>query len=71
MLAEAAKEFVVVADYRKNSSLLGTAWTQGIPVEVTPFAWAKVLQNLKKMGSEQAVLRMAQKKAGPVVTDNG
>ncbi|SAM83917.1 probable RKI1-D-ribose-5-phosphate ketol-isomerase [Ustilago bromivora] len=71
VLAEAANEFVVVADYRKNGSQLGTKWLQGIPIEVAPFAYAKVLQNLKKMGANKPVLRMGKAKAGPVVTDNG
>ncbi|KAK0564314.1 ribose-5-phosphate isomerase rki1 [Tilletia horrida] len=71
VLAEAAREFVVVADYRKNSQILGKTWTQGVPVEVAPFAYAKVLHNLKRLGSTEASLRMAKMKAGPVVTDNG
>lgn len=70
VLAEAANEFVVVADYRKNGSQLGTKWLQGVPIEVAPFAYAKILQNLKKMGAEKPVLRMGKAKAGPVVTDN-
>lgn len=44
---------------------------QGIPVEVAPFAYARVLQNLRLLGSPNAVLRMAKAKAGPVVSDNG
>lgn len=71
VLAEAAREFIVVADYRKNSSLLGRSWTQGVPIEVAPFAYAKVLQNLKRLGCPQSTLRMGKAKAGPVVTDNG
>ncbi|EPQ25741.1 uncharacterized protein PFL1_06735 [Pseudozyma flocculosa PF-1] len=71
VLAEAANDFIVVADYRKNGTQLGTKWTQGIPIEVAPFAFAKVLQNLKRMGSADAKLRMGKAKAGPVVTDNG
>jgi len=63
--------FVVVADYRKKSSLLGTNWKQGVPVEVAPFAYAKLLQNLHRLGSPNAKLRMAVAKAGPVVSDNG
>jgi ribose 5-phosphate isomerase A len=47
-------------------------WKQGIPIEVVPFAYAKVLQNLHEiLGSPNAKLRMAVAKAGPVVTDNG
>ena len=71
VLAEAARDFIVVADYRKNGTQLGIKWTQGIPVEVAPFAYSKVLQNLKRMGSRNATLRMGKAKAGPVVTDNG
>jgi len=71
VLAEAAKTFIVVADYRKNVSVLGTNFTQGVPIEVVPFAYAKVLKTLKEdLGSPQAVLRMAKMKAGPVVSDN-
>ncbi|WWD21969.1 ribose-5-phosphate isomerase [Kwoniella shandongensis] len=79
VLAEAADTWVIVADYRKNSHVLGTSWTQGIPIEVVPFAYAKVLTNLSHMGSPNAVpngkaglsLRMGKMKAGPVVSDNG
>lgn len=70
VLAEAAKTFVIVADYRKNSELLGTNWKQGIPIEVAPFAYVLVLSNLRAMGSPNATLRMAKMKAGPVVSDN-
>lgn len=71
VLAEAAETFIVVADYRKNSQVLGTNWKQGVPIEVAPFAYAKLLQNVHRLGSEKATLRMAKAKAGPVVTDNG
>lgn len=71
VLAEAAKTFIIVADYRKNSELLGTSWTQGVPIEVAEFAWSKVQRQLVKLGSTQATLRMGKMKAGPVVTDNG
>lgn len=80
--------FVLVADYRKNSSVLGTnvrilcladrpliltrtQFKQGIPIEVVPFAYKKILQNLHLIGSPTAELRMAKAKAGPVVSDNG
>ncbi|ORY89809.1 ribose-5-phosphate isomerase [Leucosporidium creatinivorum] len=71
VLAEAATNFILVADSRKDSKVLGTNWKQGVPIEVAPFAWAKVFQNLQKMGCEKPVLRMGKMKAGPVVTDNG
>ncbi|KZS87073.1 ribose 5-phosphate isomerase [Sistotremastrum niveocremeum HHB9708] len=76
VLAEAAETFIVVADYRKNSHLLGTAWKQGVPIEVSPFAYAPLLNALlspNKLGAKSAKLRMSPSggKAGPVVTDNG
>jgi len=71
VLAEAADTFVLVADFRKNSKVLGTNWKGGVPIEVAPFAYAKVLQNLAVLGSPKPLLRMAKAKAGPVVSDNG
>ncbi|KAF8632658.1 hypothetical protein AX17_004791 [Amanita inopinata Kibby_2008] len=72
VLAEAARTFILVADHRKKVDYLGTNFTSGVPIEVVPFAYAKVLQNLHQvLGSPQATLRMAIKKAGPVVSDNG
>ena len=46
-------------------------WKQGVPVEVAPFAYAKVLHNLRMLGSTEPKLRMAKMKAGPIVSDNG
>ncbi|KAJ3832974.1 ribose 5-phosphate isomerase A-domain-containing protein [Lentinula raphanica] len=72
VLAEAATTFILVADYRKNVEYLGTNFKAGVPIEVVPFAYAKVLQNLHQvLKSPNATLRMAVAKAGPVVTDNG
>ncbi|KAI9441469.1 ribose-5-phosphate isomerase [Lactarius indigo] len=72
VLAEAAKTFIVVADYRKNSSVLGATFISGVPIEVSPFAHSTVLRSLRtKLGSPKATLRMGHAKAGPVVTDNG
>jgi len=82
VLAEAANTWVVVADYRKNSETLGDTWHQGIPIEVAPFAYARVLRNLAALGSptisnpsiagaRTMSLRMGKMKAGPVVSDNG
>ncbi|KAJ7595904.1 ribose 5-phosphate isomerase A-domain-containing protein [Mycena floridula] len=72
VLAEAATTFILVADHRKNVEFLGTNFKPGVPIEVVPFAYAKVLQNLHHiLGCPRAELRMAVKKAGPVVTDNG
>ncbi|KAF8581460.1 ribose-5-phosphate isomerase [Ramaria rubella] len=71
VLAEAAETWIVVADYRKNSKYLGTSYMPGVPVEVAPFAYAPLLKSLHRLGSPNAALRMAIRKAGPVVSDNG
>ncbi|KAI8069963.1 ribose 5-phosphate isomerase A-domain-containing protein [Gongronella butleri] len=74
VVAEAAKKFVIVADYRKKSDKLGVQWTKGVPIEVVPMAYKLVMRSLdtKLSVKPQSVdLRMAVKKAGPVVTDNG
>ncbi|KAG5368515.1 Ribose-5-phosphate isomerase [Yarrowia sp. C11] len=72
IVAECARKFVIVADYRKQSKALGTVWIQGIPIEVVPDAYNKVIADLKKMGAQSAVLRPGSPgKAGPIITDNG
>ncbi|GHJ88986.1 hypothetical protein NliqN6_5388 [Naganishia liquefaciens] len=85
VLAEAAETWIMVADYRKNSQILGETWTQGIPIEVAPFAYVSVLRKLAALGSPTTpeastacgaqgkvlTLRMGKAKAGPVVSDNG
>ncbi len=70
IVAACAKKFVVVADYRKESSKLGQKWAKGVPIEVLPMAY-KLLMRRVSEGKGTPVLRMASKKAGPVVTDNG
>ncbi|GAB9474683.1 Ribose 5-phosphate isomerase a [Globisporangium polare] len=70
IVAYAAKKFVVIADYRKESTQLGEQWVQGVPVEVIPMAYVPLMNKLREMGGTP-VLRMAKAKAGPVVTDNG
>ncbi|KAJ8327402.1 hypothetical protein BDV3_000487 [Batrachochytrium dendrobatidis] len=70
LVASNAKLFYLVADHRKDSKVLGTQWKQGVPIEVTPMVYVAVMQKIKTMGGKPT-LRMAAKKAGPVVTDNG
>ncbi len=63
-----ARRFVVVVDETKMSPALGTNFA--LPVEVLPDAYRQVQEALRDMGSDP-VLRMAVRKAGPVVTDQG
>jgi ribose 5-phosphate isomerase A len=68
LVARRADRFVVVVDSTKLVERLNLGFL--LPVEVLPGAWRQVQGQLAQMGGE-AQLRMAVKKAGPVVTDQG
>lgn len=61
-----SKRRIIVVDYRKKGGLL----TITIPVEVIPQAYVSVQMHLEAMSFKQT-LRLATRKAGPVVSDNG
>lgn len=62
-----ADKFVVVVDESKMVEKLGAF---PVPVEVIPQALRVVEEQIKNMGGAPD-LRMAQRKDGPVITDNG
>jgi ribose 5-phosphate isomerase A len=64
-----SSRFIVVADDSKLVSKLGTRFP--VPVEVIPFSYPLVEKKLKELGATEITMRMAVKKDGPVVTDNG
>ena len=68
LVAARAERFVVVVDSTKLVERLNLDFL--LPVEVLPGAWRQVQQRLSAM-SGKAELRMANRKAGPVVTDQG
>ena len=68
LVAARAERFVVVVDSTKLVERLNLDFL--LPVEVLPGAWRQVQQQLSAMGGA-GELRMAQRKAGPVVTDQG
>jgi len=68
LVARRADRFVVVVDSTKLVDTLNLGFL--LPVEVLPGAWRQVQGQLGEMGGE-AQLRMAVRKAGPVVTDQG
>jgi len=70
IVASNSKKLVIVADFRKNSENLGEKWERGIPIEVIPISYVPIMKKLEKLGGTP-VLRMAQAKAGPLVSDNG
>ena len=68
LVAALAKRFIVVVDSTKLVEKLNLDFK--LPVEVLPSAWKQVQKELRNLEGE-GHLRMAQKKAGPVVTDQG
>ncbi|KAJ3292719.1 hypothetical protein HDU79_001113 [Rhizoclosmatium sp. JEL0117] len=71
LVAAASKKFVVVADYRKESTALGIQWTKGIPVEVIPMAYVTIQKKIQGLGGKSVLRMAAPAKAGPCVTDSG
>jgi len=70
IIASNARKLIIIVDFRKKSRNLGENWRNGIPIEVIPMAYVAVMNKLKEIGGSP-ILRMAQKKMGPVVSDNG
>jgi len=68
LVASLAKRFVVVVDSTKIVERLNLDFQ--LPVEVIPSAWTQVQNTLASLGGN-AELRMAVRKAGPVITDQG
>lgn len=68
LVAARSDRFIVVVDSTKLVERLNLGFL--LPVEVLPGAWVQIRQQLNAMGGE-AELRMATRKAGPVVTDQG
>ena len=68
LVAALAKKFIVVVDSTKLVKKLNLDFK--LPVEVLPSAWNQVQKTLQDLGGK-GNLRMAQKKAGPIVTDQG
>ena len=68
VVASASKKLVIIADESKLVEKLASRFL--IPVEVLPFSLGVVKRTIMKMGIDP-IVRQAQKKMGPVVTDNG
>ncbi len=68
VVAFASDRLVIIVDESKLVDSLGTRFE--IPVEVLPFALSVVKRKIASMGVFPTI-RMAQRKMGPVVTDNG
>ena len=68
LVASKAEQLLIVVDESKLVKKLNQSFP--LPVEVLPNAWKQVQEVISEMNSSSA-LRMATKKAGPVVTDQG
>ncbi|MBT8401534.1 MAG: ribose-5-phosphate isomerase RpiA [Rhodothermia bacterium] len=68
VVASQARRFVVLVDSTKMVDVLGTRMP--VPIEVIPMALGPVSRAVKRLGAEP-VLRMGERKDGPVVTDQG
>jgi len=68
LVASKANKLLIVVDQTKLVKNLNEVFP--LPVEVLPSAWKQVKDVIEKMDAF-CKLRMAEKKAGPVVTDEG
>ena len=68
LVASKANKLLIVVDETKLVKKLNNVFP--LPVEVIPSAWKQVKDEIEEMNGV-STLRMALKKAGPVVTDQG
>ncbi|KXH71619.1 MAG: hypothetical protein AM326_11665 [Candidatus Thorarchaeota archaeon SMTZ-45] len=68
VVASASKRLIIIVDESKLVDKLASRFL--IPIEVFPFSLSVVQRKIRTMGIEPFV-RQAEKKIGPVVTDNG
>ena len=68
LVASKADELLIVVDETKLVKKLNKSFP--LPVEVIPNAWKYVQEVISEMNAS-STLRMATKKAGPIVTDQG
>ena len=68
LVASKANQLLIVVDETKLVQNLNQSFP--LPVEVLPNAWKQVQELISEMNGS-STLRMATKKAGPVVTDQG
>lgn len=64
-----AEQFICIIDPSKLVARLGQGFL--VPVEVIPAARKLAERELARLGAGESILRMAVKKDGPVITDNG
>ncbi len=68
VVASASERLIIIVDESKLVDQLASKFL--IPIEVLPFSLGVVRKKIMNMGIEP-IVRQAEKKMGPVVTDNG
>lgn len=68
ILASLAQQLIIIVDKRKLVKKLGT--TMPVPVEILPEALTFTMDQIQHVGGSP-MLRQGERKAGPVITDNG
>jgi len=68
ILAETAEQNIIIVDQGKLVQQLGAKTP--VPVEILPVALSISIKRIQQLGGKPT-LRQAQKKAGPLITDNG
>ncbi|MFW9830544.1 MAG: ribose-5-phosphate isomerase RpiA [Candidatus Thorarchaeota archaeon] len=68
IIAEASEQVVIIVDASKVVKTLGTRMP--VPVEILPADLSLSMARIQKLGGSPMV-RQAQRKAGPIITDNG
>lgn len=68
IVAAASRQLVIIVDESKLVEQLASKFP--IPVEVLPFSLGYVMRKISEMNTKPEI-RMAKRKMGPIVTDNG
>jgi len=71
VVASCAGQLVIIADSGKRADFLGQRWHKGLPLEVFPMAYTPVMRRIESELGGRVEVRMATRKLGPVITDNG
>lgn len=50
---------------------MGEKWKKGVPIEVVPMAYVSLMRVIRERMHGTPTLRIAERKAGPVITDSG
>jgi ribose 5-phosphate isomerase A len=69
IVACSSKKLIIVVDESKKVKVLGEN-NHPVPIEVLPFAASLIIRKIKEIGGNP-ILRGADKKVGPMITDNG